>query len=138
MNNKKPSSHKNLEPENSVLYIVGTPIGNLNDISLRALNILRNVSLLACEDTRQTKKIMQKFNFKNNLLSFNQHNSLNKIPRILDFLNNGKSVALVSDAGMPSICDPGEDLIKSARSIGINTGLLHYILLIEVLAQNRY
>jgi 16S rRNA (cytidine1402-2'-O)-methyltransferase len=119
MNNKKPSSHKNLEPENSVLYIVGTPIGNLNDISLRALNILKNVSLVACEDTRQTKKIMKKFDFNNTLLSFNQHNSLNKIPRILDFLNNNKSVALVSDAGMPSICDPGEDLIKSARSIGI-------------------
>ena len=119
MNNKRPSSHKNLEPENSVLYIVGTPIGNLNDISFRALNILRNVNLVACEDTRQTKKIMGKFNFKNNLLSFNQHNSLSKIPRIIDFLNNGKSVALVSDAGMPSICDPGEDLIKSARSIGI-------------------
>ena len=119
MNNKRPSSHKNLEPENSVLYIVGTPIGNLNDISLRALNILRNVNLVACEDTRQTKKIMGKFDFTNNLLSFNQHNSLSKIPRIIDFLNNGKSVALVSDAGMPSICDPGEDLIKSVRSIGI-------------------
>ena len=119
MNNKKPSSHKNLEPENSVLYIVGTPIGNLNDISLRALNILKNVNLVACEDTRQTKKIMEKFDFTNNLLSFNQHNSLSKIPRIIDFLNNGKSVALVSDAGMPSICDPGEDLIKSVRSIGI-------------------
>jgi len=119
MHNKNPSSHKNLEPENSVLYIVGTPIGNLNDISLRALNILRNVNLVACEDTRQTKKIMGKFDFNNNLLSFNQHNSLSKIPKILDFLNNGKSVALVSDAGMPSICDPGEDLIKSVRSIGI-------------------
>ena len=119
MNNKKPSSHKNLEPENSVLYIVGTPIGNLNDISLRALNILKNVNLVACEDTRQTKKIMGKFDFTNNLLSFNQHNSLSKIPRIIDFLNNGKSVALVSDAGMPSICDPGEDLIKRVRSIGI-------------------
>ena len=89
MNNKKPSSHKNLEPENSVLYIVGTPIGNLNDISLRALNILKNVNLVACEDTRQTKKIMEKFDFTNNLLSFNQHNSLSKIPRIIDFLNNG-------------------------------------------------
>ena len=116
---KKPSSHKDLEPENSVLYIVGTPIGNLSDLSFRALNILKNVSLIACEDTRQTKKIMKKFEFSNDLLSFNQHNSINKIPKILNFLNSKKSVALVSDAGMPSICDPGEDLIKSARSIGI-------------------
>ena len=121
MNIKDPSSHKNLEPENSVLYIVGTPIGNLSDISLRALNILRNVSLIACEDTRQTKKIMQKFDLENNLISFNQHNSVNKIPIIIKKLNSGRSVALVSDAGMPSICDPGEDLIKNARSIGIKT-----------------
>ena len=121
MNIKELSSHKNLEPENSVLYIVGTPIGNLSDISLRALNILRNVSLIACEDTRQTQKIMRRFDFKNNLISFNQHNALNKIPKIIDDLNCGKSVALVSDAGLPSICDPGEDLIKNAKNIGIKT-----------------
>ena len=121
MNIKELSSHKNLEPENSVLYIVGTPIGNLSDISLRALNILRNVSLIACEDTRQTQKIMRRFNFKNNLISFNQHNASNKIPKIIDDLNCGKSVALVSDAGLPSICDPGEDLIKNAKNIGIKT-----------------
>ena len=121
MNIKELSSHKNLEPENSVLYIVGTPIGNLSDISFRALNILRNVSLIACEDTRQTQKIMRRFNFKNNLISFNQHNALNKIPKIIDDLNCGKSVALVSDAGLPSICDPGEDLIKNAKNIGIKT-----------------
>lgn len=121
MNIKGLSSHKNLEPENSVLYIVGTPIGNLSDISLRALNILRNVSLIACEDTRQTQKIMRRFDFKNNLISFNQHNALNKIPKIIDDLNCGKSVALVSDAGLPSICDPGEDLVKNAKNIGIKT-----------------
>jgi 16S rRNA (cytidine1402-2'-O)-methyltransferase len=119
MNIKELSSHKNLEPENSVLYIVGTPIGNLSDISFRALNILKNVSLIACEDTRQTKKIMRKFNFDNYLISFNQHNSLIKIPKIINDLNCGKSIALVSDAGMPSICDPGEDLIKIAKSSGI-------------------
>ena len=112
------SSHKNTEPESSVLYIVGTPIGNLNDLSFRALNILKNVSLIACEDTRQTKKIMSKFEFTNNLISFNKYNSFNKIPRIINDLNYGKSIALVSDAGMPSICDPGEDLIKTARSDG--------------------
>ena len=121
MESKTTSSHKSAEPENSVLYIVGTPIGNLNDISPRALNILKNVSLIASEDTRHTKKIMNKFDFKNNIVSFNKHNSLKKIPKFIDDLCLGKSIALVSDAGMPSICDPGEDLVKSARSKGLNT-----------------
>ena len=78
MNNKFLLSHKSNEPENSVLYIVGTPIGNLSDISFRALNIFRNASLIACEDTRQTRKIMSKFEFKNNLMSFNKFNSKKK------------------------------------------------------------
>ena len=120
MNNKFLLSHKSQEPENSVLYIVGTPIGNLSDISFRALNIFKNVSLIACEDTRQTSKIMSKFEFKNTLISFNMHNSKKKIPKMIDDLNLGKSIALVSDAGMPSICDPGEDLIREARSQGIS------------------
>ncbi len=120
MNIKSSSSHKNQEPESSVLYIVGTPIGNLSDISFRAINILKNVSLIACEDTRQTKKIMHKFEFTNNVISFNKHNSFNKIPKLITDLKAGKSLALVSDAGMPSICDPGEDLIKKVRSIGFN------------------
>ena len=119
MNIKKLSSHKNAEPENGFLYIVGTPIGNLNDLSLRALNILKNVSLIACEDTRQTKKIMSKFEFTNNLISFNEHNSSTKIPKIISDLNSGKSIAIASDAGMPSICDPGENLVKYAKSKGI-------------------
>ena len=120
MNDKTISSHKSIEPESSVLYIVGTPIGNLSDLSSRALNILKNVSLIACEDTRQTKKIMSKFKFKNNLISFNEHNSSLKIPRIINDLNAGKSIALASDAGMPSICDPGENLVKDAKSKGIS------------------
>ena len=120
MNIKSLSSHKSIEPESSVLYIVGTPIGNLNDLSWRALNILQNVSFIACEDTRQTKKIMHKYEFTNNLISFNKHNSRNKTEKIIHSLNTGKSVALVSDAGMPSICDPGEELIKEAKLNGIN------------------
>ena len=120
MNNNSSSSHKSQEPESSVLYIVGTPIGNLSDISFRALNIFRNVSLIACEDTRQTKKIMSKFKFTNNLISFNKHNSIKKIPNIINDLNHGKSIALVSDAGMPTICDPGENLIREAKSNGIS------------------
>ena len=114
MNINSPLSHRGQEPENSVLYIVGTPIGNLDDISLRALNILKKVSFIACEDTRQTKKLMSKFGISNKLISFHQHNSINKIPFIVDSLKK-KSVALVSDAGMPSICDPGENLIKKVR-----------------------
>ena len=120
MNNNYLFSHKSQEPETKALYIVGTPIGNLSDISFRALNIFRKVSLIACEDTRQTRKIMSKFQFKNNLISFNKHNSRKKIPKLISDLNMGKSIALVSDAGMPSVCDPGEDLIKEARSNGIN------------------
>ena len=120
MNYNSLLSHRKEEPENGVLYIVGTPIGNLNDISLRALNILENVSLVACEDTRQTKKIMNKFNISNKLISFNKHNSLFKIPKIVKDLKGGKSVAIVSDAGIPGICDPGEDIARSVKSEGID------------------
>ena len=74
MYSKSLSSHKSQEPESNVLYIVGTPIGNLGDLSLRALNILKNVSLIACEDTRQTRKILSKYQFTNSLVSFNKHN----------------------------------------------------------------
>ena len=88
----KPSfSHKTQEPEKSVLYIVATPIGNLNDLSQRAINVLKNVSLIACEDTRQTKKIMNKYEFNNNLTSFNKHNSQIKTQRIINELKSGKS-----------------------------------------------
>ncbi len=120
MNSKHLLSHRNQEPENGVLYLVGTPIGNLNDLSSRAINILKNVFLIACEDTRQTKKIMNKFGIKNNLISFNKHNSLKKIPSLINDLIAGKSIALVSDAGMPSICDPGEDLVCKAKSLGLD------------------
>ena len=118
MKNNSLLSHRKEEPENGILYIVGTPIGNLNDISPRAINILKNVSLIACEDTRQTKKIMNKFIISNKLISFNKHNSFSKIPKIVQDLKEGKSIAIVSDAGMPGICDPGEDIAKSVRSEG--------------------
>ncbi len=120
MNNNSLLSHRTEEPENGILYIVGSPIGNLNDISQRALNILKNVSLVACEDTRQTKKIMSKFNISNKLISFNKHNSSRKIPNMLKDLKEGKSLAIVSDAGMPGICDPGEDIVNGAKTEGID------------------
>ena len=120
MNNKSSLSHRNEEPENGTFYIVGTPIGNLNDISQRALNILKNVSLIACEDTRQTKKILNKFVISNNLISFNKHNSSKKIPGLVKELKEGKSIAIVSDAGMPGLCDPGEDFTKAVKDEGID------------------
>ena len=120
MNNTYSLSHRKEEPENGILYIVGTPIGNLNDISLRALNILKNVSLVACEDTRQTRKIMSKFNISNKLISFNKHNSSIKIPKIVKDLKEGKSIAVVSDAGMPGICDPGEGIVRAVKKEEIN------------------
>ena len=119
MKSKSLLSHREEEPEKGILYIVGTPIGNLNDISQRALNILQNVSLVACEDTRQTTKIMQKYNISNNLISFNKENSLNKISKLIAKLKEGKSIALVSDAGMPGICDPGENLVNEVKIEGI-------------------
>ena len=120
MINNSTLSHREEEPEKGILYLVGTPIGNLNDISPRAINILKNVSLIACEDTRQTRKIINKFNISNNLISFNKNNSFRKIPKIIADLKLDKSIALVSDAGMPGICDPGENLVNKAKSCGIN------------------
>ncbi len=120
MKNQSLLSHRAQEPKRGTLYIVGTPIGNLDDITPRAINILKQVSLIACEDTRQTQKIMYKYSLSNNLISFNKHNSFKKTPRIIKVLQEGKSIALVSDAGMPGICDPGEDLIKSLKAKGFN------------------
>ena len=120
MKNNALLSHRSQEPESGILYLVGTPIGNLNDISTRALHILENASLIACEDTRQTIKLMNKFNISNNLISFNKHNSKNKTPRLIQSLKEGKSIALVSDAGMPGICDPGEDIVNAVKSQGMD------------------
>ena len=108
-------SHRGEEPENGILYIVGTPIGNLKDISERAINILSKVSLIACEDTRNTKKLLSCLGLSNRLTSFNEYNSKIKIPIIISELKNNKAVALVSDAGMPLISDPGMKLVEEVR-----------------------
>ena len=92
MNINSSLSHRGLEPEKGILYLVGTPIGNLSDISSRALNILKNVSLVACEDTRQTKKIMSKHRISNTLISFNKNNNSKKIPQIIKLLKEFNSI----------------------------------------------
>ena len=108
------------EPEDGVLYLVGTPIGNLSDISPRAINVLKKVNFIACEDTRNTRKIMTRYKFNNILESFNKINLFKKIPKIIDCLKSGQSIAIVSDAGMPSICDPGEEIVLIAKKNNIN------------------
>ena len=109
-------SHRNAEPEQSVLYIVGTPIGNLDDISYRAKKILQNVALIACEDTRVTKKLLNHLKISNKLVSFNSYNSHQKSKFIISKLKQGESIALVSDAGMPLISDPGENLVEIVKN----------------------
>ena len=115
MNTKVTLSHRNKEPENGILYLVGTPIGNLNDISIRAINILRDVSLIACEDTRKTGKLLKYFDISNKLISFHKYNSINKVDFLINKLRENASIALVSDAGMPLISDPGEIIVKKAK-----------------------
>jgi len=95
-----------------ILYIVATPIGNLEDISKRALRILSEVDLILCEDTRVTKKLLDRYQIKTPTLSYHQHSKLKKIDYILEQLGKGKNLALVSDAGTPGISDPGNKLIS--------------------------
>ncbi|MDD5590660.1 MAG: 16S rRNA (cytidine(1402)-2'-O)-methyltransferase [Dehalococcoidales bacterium] len=101
-----------------VLYLVATPIGNLEDISLRALRILREVNLIAAEDTRRTKQLLTKYNIKTSLTSYHEYNKKAKLDYVLECLGS-KDVALVSDAGMPGMSDPGYDLVVAASERGI-------------------
>lgn len=94
------------------LYIVGTPIGNLDDITIRAVNTLRNVDVILAEDTRQTLKLLNHFEISKHMISYHRHNEDDKIEKIVEILNSGKNLALVSDAGMPIISDPGQNLVK--------------------------
>jgi 16S rRNA (cytidine1402-2'-O)-methyltransferase len=96
-----------------ILYVVATPIGNLEDISLRAIRVLREVKLIAAEDTRKTRLLLNKYEIKTPMTSYYEHNKLNKLDYILDQVKEA-DVALVSDAGMPGISDPGYELIAAA------------------------
>jgi len=102
------------------LYIVSTPIGNLKDITLRALEVLQEVDLIACEDTRHTRKLLSRFGIKGKkLVSYYQHNQLQRTGELIKALREGKAVALVCDAGTPGISDPGWILIKEAIEAGV-------------------
>ncbi len=96
------------------LYIIATPIGNLEDITLRALRILKEVDLIAAEDTRQTLKLLNYYEINKPLISYHRHNEEIKSEILIEKLKKGENIALVSDAGTPGICDPGEEVIKKA------------------------
>nr|WP_081934347.1 MULTISPECIES: 16S rRNA (cytidine(1402)-2'-O)-methyltransferase [Prochlorococcus] len=106
------------EPIAKSLYVIGTPIGNLGDLSPRAQAILQKVSLIACEDTRYSGQLLKKLSIKNNLISFHKHNTKSRIPKLLGFLEEGSSIGLISDAGLPGISDPGEELVNAAKIEG--------------------
>ena len=102
------------------LFIVATPIGNLEDVTLRALRVLKEVEAVACEDTRQTIKILNAYDIRKRLISYFQPRERQRVPEIIALLKAGKDVALVSDAGTPGISDPGFPLIREALKEGMN------------------
>ena len=102
-----------------ILYVVATPIGNLEDVTLRALRILREVSLIAAEDTRRTARLLQHYSISTRTTSLHAHNEREKTPQLIDRLRAGDAIALVSDAGTPLISDPGQTLVAAARTAGI-------------------
>jgi 16S rRNA (cytidine1402-2'-O)-methyltransferase len=102
-----------------ILYVVATPIGNLEDVTLRALRMLREVSLIAAEDTRRTARLLQHYSISTRTTSLHEHNEREKTPKLIERLKAGESIALVSDAGTPLISDPGQSLVATARAEGI-------------------
>ncbi len=103
-----------------ILYIVATPIGNLEDITLRAIRILKQVDLIAAEDTRHTLKLLNHLEISKQLISYHRHNEEIRTDYLIKELKNGKNIALVSDAGTPGICDPGNEIIKKCIEENIN------------------
>ena len=101
------------------LYIVSTPIGNLEDITLRALKVLKEADVIACEDTRTTRKLLTRYAVETPLVSYHEHNEIEKAKELLSILREGRSIALVSDAGTPCISDPGYRIVKLASEHGI-------------------
>ena len=106
--------------EKGKLYLVATPIGNLDDITYRAIKVLQSVDIVAAEDTRQTLKLLNYIGITKKLISYHRHNEDVKKDELLKYLNEGKSVAVVTDAGTPAISDPGEEVVKAAIDEGID------------------
>jgi 16S rRNA (cytidine1402-2'-O)-methyltransferase len=107
-------------PESAgTLYVVGTPIGNLDDITSRGLSVLRRADFILCEDTRVTAKLLRHYGIKNPTISYHQHSKLGKIDKVIGLLEQGKELALVSDAGTPGISDPGNKLVEEIISRGL-------------------
>lgn len=119
---KKNKNVKNTEK--GTLYIVGTPIGNLGDITLRAIETLKNVDMILAEDTRQTLKLLNHLNIEKHMISYHRHNEDEKIEKVVEYLNMKKDLALVSDAGMPVISDPGQNLVKYLVQNGYNVEVI--------------
>jgi 16S rRNA (cytidine1402-2'-O)-methyltransferase len=116
----------------ATLYIVGTPIGNLEDITLRALKVLSSVDFILCEDTRMTKRLLDRHSISKPTLSYHMHSKLSRVEEIIGLLKEGKNLALVSDAGTPGISDPGAELVARIRGVfnvgrgeGHSPGALH-------------
>lgn len=111
---------KSFENNQPTLYLVATPIGNLEEITYRAISILKEVDYIAAEDTRNTIKLLNHYEITTKLMSHHEHNIHQSIPKIIDLLKQGSSIALVSDAGYPAISDPGYELVKEAIDQNIN------------------
>ena len=110
-------SQKSYKKENN-LYLIPTPIGNLEDITLRSLNLLKEVDLLLCEDTRETRKLLDKYDIKQKLLSCHEHNEKEIKDKVIEFLNEGKKIGLVTDQGTPMISDPGYIIVQEVINAG--------------------
>lgn len=115
---KQQKSFHNGEKDLGDLYLVPTPIGNLEDMTFRAVKILKEVDIIAAEDTRQSKKLCNHFEIDTHIFSYHEHNKEYSGNKVIDYLKEKKNVALISDAGMPTISDPGSELVKQVLAIG--------------------
>ncbi len=107
-----------------MLYLCATPIGNLKDVTLRVLEVLKTVELIACEDTRHTRVLLERYSIESRLVSFHDHNEEHRLATLLPILREGKDIAVVSDAGMPGLSDPGFTLVRACAAEGLPVTVL--------------